>query len=327
MSTISELTGAAPSSSMSSEGTLLSTGSMSSSNADLSATSSTGGPICNYDLICDNAEDMASCLEDCAICDLDGNCDVGSETPYSCPADCPASSCNFDKIIDPLTEQCDDGNQEKNDACTLTCSLNLCGDGFLFPEEKGGTEKCDDGNLENFDGCTSECVREHRLVFVSSQMYKGNLEPAIESFTGLDLADAHCQFLALVAGHSGTFRAWLSDETKSPSNRFGVPANFSGIYELPNGILVAQGWQDLTDGTLEHAIDIDEKGQTIEPSAVWTNTATSGVGVVNHCLGWTSNDFDEHGMVGSTQAINKTWTSVDSITCSAQGRLYCIQVK
>lgn len=39
-------------------------------------------------------------------------------------------------------EQCDDGNSNNNDACTNTCHLAVCGDGFT----RTGVEGCDDGN-------------------------------------------------------------------------------------------------------------------------------------------------------------------------------------
>ena len=50
-------------------------------------------------------------------------------------------------------EECDDGNQENNDACTNECKNNVCGDGFLGPGEA-----CDDGNDIDSDGCTSQCA-------------------------------------------------------------------------------------------------------------------------------------------------------------------------
>ena len=51
-------------------------------------------------------------------------------------------------------EQCDDGNTDDTDACTHTCTLNVCGDGAvsrLF-------EQCDDGNTISGDGCNADCA-------------------------------------------------------------------------------------------------------------------------------------------------------------------------
>ena len=56
---------------------------------------------------------------------------------------------------------------------------------------------------------------------------------------GLAGADAKCQARAMAAGLTGTFRAWLSDATNSPSSRFPQDA---GPYLLVNGGLVANNW-------------------------------------------------------------------------------------
>ncbi|MCA9662557.1 MAG: hypothetical protein KC486_29725, partial [Myxococcales bacterium] len=132
---------------------------------DTTTSTTTGGP-CNVDLVCDADEDAEDCLHDCGVCEENGVCDDATETPYSCPADCPASGCNSDGMVDALTEQCDDGNAEDGDACTSDCAHAVCGDGHLFTAQNGGTEECDDGNLVDNDGCASDCTIEHRTVFV-----------------------------------------------------------------------------------------------------------------------------------------------------------------
>ena len=51
--------------------------------------------------------------------------------------------------------------------------------------------------------------------------------------------------------------AWLSDSTASPSSRF---THSSVPYVLPDGTtVVANDWADLTGGTLQHLINMDEK--------------------------------------------------------------------
>lgn len=42
-----------------------------------------------------------------------------------------------------LCEQCDDGNNDNNDACTNLCLTNVCGDGFVYDD----VEACDYGQL------------------------------------------------------------------------------------------------------------------------------------------------------------------------------------
>jgi len=47
-------------------------------------------------------------------------------------------------------EECDDGNSDSTDSCTNECTVNVCGDGYIYD----GEEQCDDGD-ENGDICSS----------------------------------------------------------------------------------------------------------------------------------------------------------------------------
>jgi cysteine-rich repeat protein len=58
-------------------------------------------------------------------------------------------------VVDP-GEECDDGNADNSDDCTVFCKLPGCGDGL--PHRP--TEECDDGNRIDGDGCNSFCRRE-----------------------------------------------------------------------------------------------------------------------------------------------------------------------
>jgi len=77
---------------------------------------------------------------------LDDDCDglVNEEGP-----DC---QCGDGVVSAP--EECDDGNADSTDACTVQCKLPACGDGVLQP---GAGEACDDGNLTPADDCTNLC--------------------------------------------------------------------------------------------------------------------------------------------------------------------------
>lgn len=48
------------------------------------------------------------------------------------------------------TEECDDGNDVATDACTTSCTWNICGDGYLYDT----VEQCDEGT-GNGGGCSS----------------------------------------------------------------------------------------------------------------------------------------------------------------------------
>ncbi len=60
------------------------------------------------------------------------------------------------EIIDGL-EQCDDGNGDNDDGCTISCMFPNCGDGYL--QQKQG-EECDDGTLNGEEArCSSMCKK------------------------------------------------------------------------------------------------------------------------------------------------------------------------
>ena len=105
----------------------------------------------------------------------------------------------------------------------------------------------------------------HKNVFVTSQSHNGD-------FGGLTGADAFCQNLALTAGLSGTYKAWLSDTTGSPATRF-APASVP--YRLIDGTTIANDWNDLTDGTIQTPINLDEYGNAVSSSMVFF-TMTDG---------------------------------------------------
>lgn len=60
-----------------------------------------------------------------------------------------------DGFVSVDQEGCDDGNLDPTDACTPSCQLAECGDGFVQPVVG---EECDDGNTSDGDGCSSRCL-------------------------------------------------------------------------------------------------------------------------------------------------------------------------
>ena len=110
-----------------------------------------------------------------------------------------------------------------------------------------------------------------KIIFLSSQSYTGNLG-------GLAGADAKCQQLADNAGLSGTYKAWLSVYGFDPITRI-IPS--TAPYVRTDGAIIANNFDDLTDGSLEHSLQhpimLDEHGQAIA-SPVWTDTGSGGWG-------------------------------------------------
>ena len=252
-------------------------------------------------------------------------CDDGNDdNSDDCLDTCLGASCG-DGFVHDGVEECDDGNDIATDACLTTCVAASCGDGFI----QSGIEECDDSNTEDHDGCSSSCAIE-RLVFLRSTTVTGNLG-------GLAGADAKCQSLAEDAGLTNegqTFRAWLSAGAKGPANdadRFPATVTTAqGPFLLPDDAhtKIADNWADLTDGSLAHPIDIDEKGKPVEPSTVWTNTTPQGAPAdKGDCSAWTESMVAIKAGMGLSYSIDADWTDFDMTNaCPSASRFYCFQV-
>jgi hypothetical protein len=164
-------------------------------------------------------------------------------------------------------------------------------------------------------------------------------------------ADATCQQLAASVNPPlpGTYQAWLSDSTSSPSTRFRctqASCSAQGYVLVDGATVVATDWTDLTTcsgsgplgpGTtdcLDHAIDHTETGSPLgSENNVWTYTNTDGAagGIGNgNCLDWSTNDSTQSGSGGLPVAGHGdiTWTRFkdSSGPCNTVGfRLYCFQ--
>jgi hypothetical protein len=168
------------------------------------------------------------------------------------------------------------------------------------------------------------------LVFVTSSLHSCVLG-------GLTGADAICQARAQGANRQGTYKAWLADTNLSPATRM---THHLGPYQLVTGTVIAQGWTDLTDGTLAAKIDRTETGVQLggvgcdanlptchficEGGEVWSNVDAAGNRrVIADCNGWTTTGNSTAGNDGKTDA---TWTAG---TCTPIGNgslpIFCVQ--
>lgn len=314
-----------------------------SSTSDGSTTSDTSSstgtpPACDDDPACGPGEDVMKCPEQCNVCGDgvvvgDEACDNGTnqDAAYSATAPAP-DACGPGCIAVEYCgdaaqngpEPCDAGGTQAAD-CEADCRIPVCGDGTV--NELAG-ESCDDSNIADGDGCSAECMPERR-VFATSAVFEGDLRFDIDNpdlLSGIALADARCNALAVAAGLPPTFKAWLSDSEMSPATRFDT--SFTGLYRLvsPGFPVIATGWQDLTDGTLAHAIDADETGtQILLQQTVVTNTAPDGSSASDqHCSGWTQKDLTST-TIGQSSASDSTWTSAASSLCADSRRIYCFE--
>ena len=89
-------------------------------------------------------------------------CDDGNqEDGDGCSVTCRAEVCGNERV--DADEACDDGNAVETDGCTSACVAAVCGDGIVrlgLAEGEPGFEACDDGNQVAGDGCSPTCQRE-----------------------------------------------------------------------------------------------------------------------------------------------------------------------
>jgi len=173
-----------------------------------------------------------------------------------------------------------------------------------------GSERCGGSQME-------------RVVFLSDSTLDGN-EGAITDI------DKICRLEAQAIGLIGDYKAWIGNGTvgSGPATRFEqspVP------YVLVNGTKVADDWSDLTDGTLDNAINTTSSGQTFTSGqTVWTSVQSNGTeeggGANNHCNNWTTNIGLATGKVGRSTVTDATWTELGvAPLCSGNNRLYCFE--
>lgn len=198
---------------------------------------------------------------------------------------------------------------------SASSSVDSCGDGQL---QEG--EECD-----GEEGCTAECTKAFRRVFVTSEVFTGDLG-------GIAGADQKCQTAAENAGLPGEYMAWISSSEGAPAERFVqsvVP------YRQLDGVQIAASWSELIDGDLESGIYLTElknfpqkgtaKSCMLDIAFAWSNTQESGVlWQTNYACG----DWLEEagsGYTGRVGLIDGGWT-VDCIAdCLDEAALYCVE--
>ncbi len=159
------------------------------------------------------------------------------------------------------------------------------------------------------------CSNGPKTVFISSRTYSGNLG-------GITGADAKCQTLADAASISGAYKAWISDDSGSPAtNHVHNPSR----YQLVDGTVIADSWNDLTDGSLQHSINLGEDSGTYNGNNVWTNTLQQGSinSSSGSCNNWSG--VSGSGETGYSPNSDGQWTDYSSRACSVSNRLYCFQ--
>ena len=196
---------------------------------------------------------------------------------------------------------------------------------------------CDDNNNAIFPGateaadlvdndCDSVVDNGFKHVFITSKQYTGNLG-------GLAGADAECQTLAEGATppRPGEYAAWLSDSTNNAKDR--VPDNATNtdkyvvLQNLQTPLIIANGFQEVIDGSLANPIKFSEKFNSFTNAPVWTNTNATG-GAVRTDNIFTCGDWSGNGATGETgdgNSSDEAWTEFGNGACFSTAFLYCFQ--
>ena len=155
-------------------------------------------------------------------------------------------------------------------------------------------------------------------VFVTSATTDGDLG-------GIAGADATCNGLASSAGLGGSWVAWLSTTTLDAVDRL-TPGSGPFVRAV-DGTKIADDIADLTDGSLDVAIEDDENGTNVGSDPVWTATAADGLYKgTGDCNGWTSNSSTFRAEIGNSGSSTTLWTTRRTRACDfSTARLYCFE--
>ncbi|MBW2458034.1 MAG: hypothetical protein JRI68_26250 [Deltaproteobacteria bacterium] len=288
----------------------------------------TAGTTCteNGGQMCDGSGHCIECLteQDCTepgdqcISNWCGDPTGAVGDPCDTPADCLNGNCpQDDKIC------CDFACDSPCVACT---AAKTCGtDGTCAPIVAGT-----DPDSECTSGvCFGGSCEEGKIVFVTSTMHDGN-------FNGLAGADAMCATQATAGCLPGTYLAWMSTATDSPSTRF---TQASLAYRLVDGTKIADNWNDLVDNSLDAPINLDEIGDPppqaqgmsgCDPDLSYTGTDPDGTpanAAAQRCSEWTTTQADATwGKHGSTSNLWSHYcTGNSSNTCTLQTAITCFE--
>ena len=231
--------------------------------------------------------------------DCGGTCEGCSDGKF-CAAgpDCMNGICNGGNCAAPSCNDNVKNGTELDVDCAGSCGASTCKVG----------QTCTDNTqcISQMCAGTNVCIAPKR-VFVTNARFTG------AQIGGLTGADAKCQTEADAAGLGGMYKAWLSDLTGSPSTRF--TKSLVAPYTRTDGFVLAQNWDDLTDGTISGVINRNAMNQAAgggpvcDTNNVWVWTNTSKMGTpssdTNHCNNWTA---ATGGSVWGRTDVTDFWT-------------------
>lgn len=197
----------------------------------------------------------------------------------------------------------DDENDDDTSNPFSTISVSICGDGIIAEDEE--CEDIIDNHCEN-------CIKPRR-VFVTDDTYTGLF---------MDKSNDLCIEQAKKANLTDySWVSWVSLSEEDAKDKF-YKSPFR--YELLDGTIIADNYEELISGVLQHEININQYGEIIN-DRVWTGTNEFGEYSKYNCKDWLM--YRVFGTYGSTSDKGLNWTNVGITECYNGLRLYCIEDK
>jgi hypothetical protein len=192
-------------------------------------------------------------------------------------------------------------------SCSDDIEPSLCGD--------EGLSEC----LPEENNCNELCYLD-RTIFVTENKYTGNMG-------GIGIADSICFRESEVLGNTDPtrYRAWLGTSESSPDIRFNK--HFGNI-KLPNGDLVAEGYEGLVSGSLEREIDITPSLNKVK-GRVWSSVKSDGTYYRDYnCGDWQGGE--DYGRTGDNNYKDECWTDCQggyTPSCYEKIHIICVDQK
>lgn len=284
-----------------------------------------------------------------------------TESGTDCPSGMSLTSSGTDcldsdaDVYQNITNLADDTDQDRWYTGSLATRCVGAKTSFWYSDSAGtdkwisssddlGTSDCSTGDAtrwkNRYDTDTSDCkslstcVGNHAgyadakakyTVFLYDVALNGDLNTQ-------NGADDLCNSAASAEGLSGSYTAWIGPyPSEEPRDRglstcFSAGSSSVGWYLVTNE-KVADNWADLTDGTIDTAIDRTQQNFNKGTQEVWSNLSQSGSNLsqVTNCFGYNRGDSGAWGLTGLTPSTNNDWTDYSNDRCDAVNFFYCFQ--
>lgn len=194
-----------------------------------------------------------------------------------------------------------------------------CGDDVVMGTETEGFGVCGNGVVEENEECDEfgpdcfSCILNRRIFLLDYTINGTKTE-----------LDNKCVAIAQsnnLYREGITWTVWLSNDFESANDKF-FKSPFK--YELVDGTLIANNYDELISGNLKNPINMTSYGSIIEGN-VWTGTLSNGNSSGYNCLNWDS--FMARGTYGLTTATDKNWTNAGEGRCTNDMYVYCVENK